>query len=192
MPPAWVKDRTTKEGSSTPPAIPQMQPRHSKKGSEESTRFPARMLYLNGTNISSSREQELENVNVRIDAHGNVFLSAPHYEVSDEATYHPLLPQELPRIPKRQTQPQELPQGRFSKQPQQMEERQANERSVEEPLPDERPLPSGRKGPTSIPKTSRPLPNQGNTEGIRSESKTKNPAETVPPLDNGIPGEKTL
>lgn len=49
-----------------------------------------RSVYLNGKDISSARDQDLHNVEVRIDGTGNIFLDAPHYEVSEEARYTPL------------------------------------------------------------------------------------------------------
>lgn len=50
----------------------------------------ARTLYLNGTDISSARNQTLQGVNVRIDGGGNIFIEAPHYQVHEENTYTPL------------------------------------------------------------------------------------------------------
>ncbi len=50
----------------------------------------ARSLYLNGTDISSARNQTLKNVVVRINDHGDVFLEAPQYQVSEEDTFVPL------------------------------------------------------------------------------------------------------
>ncbi|MEY4064644.1 MAG: hypothetical protein RIR26_852 [Pseudomonadota bacterium] len=68
--------------------------------SELTTDFPARMIYLNGKNISAVRDQQLEGVTVRIDAHGNVHISAPHYEVQESTHYRPLLPGDVPRVSK--------------------------------------------------------------------------------------------
>ncbi len=79
------------------------------------TQFPARVVFLNGANINTVREQELENVNIRIDSIGNIYLTAPQYEVHHDTSYHPLLPNELPRIPKASTQPPTLPGGKYSK-----------------------------------------------------------------------------
>ena len=50
----------------------------------------ARNVYVNGTDISSARHQLMENVNVRIDGDGNLFIEAPHYQVNEESTYIPL------------------------------------------------------------------------------------------------------
>lgn len=86
---------------------------------ELSTDFPARMVYLNGRNISTVREQQLDGVSVRIDAHGNLHISAPHYEVQDSTHYRPLLPRDIPRVSKPAPQVDEplLSRGRFSKSP---------------------------------------------------------------------------
>src|SRR5690606_10690339 len=46
--------------------------------------------FLNGTDISSARSQELKNVNVVINERGDVFIIAPHYQVNEEDTYIPL------------------------------------------------------------------------------------------------------
>ena len=50
----------------------------------------ARNVYVNGLDISSARHQLMENVTVRIDADGNVFIEAPHYQVNEESTFIPL------------------------------------------------------------------------------------------------------
>ena len=67
---------------------------------ELTTDFPARMVYLNGKNVSSIREQQLEGVNVRIDVNGNIHILAPHYEVQESTHYRPLLPHDLPKVSK--------------------------------------------------------------------------------------------
>jgi hypothetical protein len=73
------------------------------------------MIFLNGTNINGVRNQDLTNVSIRIDEAGNFHITAPQYDVQQDSSYHPLMPSELPRFPKRQTGPVDLPQGRFSK-----------------------------------------------------------------------------
>lgn len=83
----------------------------------ESTRFPARIIYLNGNNVSSVRNQTLENVTIRIDENGNVHITAPQYEVATDSSYHPLLPSELPRFPKHRIEIEGMPQGTYSKNP---------------------------------------------------------------------------
>lgn len=102
-------------GQTTPVIETTKQPQ-IKKGSFESTYTPGRVLFLNGENISSIRNQELENVNIRIDKNGNIYIEAPQYEVSTEQSYHPLLPKELPKFKKENVYEQmPLPQGVFSK-----------------------------------------------------------------------------
>jgi len=64
------------------------------------TDFPARVIYLNGRNISSVREQQLEGVNVSIDSHGNIHINAPHYEVQESTHYRPLFGKDLPKFSK--------------------------------------------------------------------------------------------
>lgn len=81
-----------------------------------STDFPARMIYLNGKNVSSVREQKLEGVTVRIDSNGNVHISAPQYEVQESTHYRPLLPHDVPRVSKPVPEADEtLLSGRYSK-----------------------------------------------------------------------------
>ena len=79
------------------------------------TRYPPRLIQLNGVDISAVRGETLENVTVRIDDAGNLELRAPHYDVGTDTSFHPLLPTELPRVPKGRTAPLDLPQGSFSK-----------------------------------------------------------------------------
>lgn len=50
----------------------------------------ARNIYLNGVDISSARHQSMENVNLRIDGNGNVFVEANQYQVNEESTFTPL------------------------------------------------------------------------------------------------------
>jgi hypothetical protein len=49
-----------------------------------------RAVYLNGVDISSAKSQSLEQVNVRIDAKGHLYIEAPQYEVLQESTFVPL------------------------------------------------------------------------------------------------------
>jgi hypothetical protein len=79
------------------------------------TQYPPRSIMLNGVDISAVRGETLENVTVRIDETGNLELRAPHYEVGADTSFHPLLPTELPRVPKGRTEPLNLPKGTFSK-----------------------------------------------------------------------------
>jgi hypothetical protein len=50
----------------------------------------ARSIYLNGIDISNAQSQDLENVNIRINDNGDIFIIAPHYQVNEEETYMPL------------------------------------------------------------------------------------------------------
>jgi len=45
---------------------------------------------MNGVDISSARNQDLRNVHIRIDEYGNVFITAPHYQISEQETFTPL------------------------------------------------------------------------------------------------------
>lgn len=49
-----------------------------------------RSVYLNGIDISSAKNQALSQVNVRIDAQGNIYIEAPQYEVQQETSFVPL------------------------------------------------------------------------------------------------------
>jgi hypothetical protein len=51
---------------------------------------PVRSVFLNGVDISSARSQELKNVDLVINEQGDVFITAPHYQVNEEDTYVPL------------------------------------------------------------------------------------------------------
>lgn len=73
------------------------------------TDFPARMVYLNGRNVSSVREQQLEAVNVSIDSNGNIHITAPHYEVQESTHYRPLFGKDLPKFSKPTAQREEPP-----------------------------------------------------------------------------------
>jgi hypothetical protein len=49
-----------------------------------------RSLYLNGQNISSAYGEQLNGVDLYIDDHGDIFISAPQYQVIQESTQRPL------------------------------------------------------------------------------------------------------
>ena len=49
-----------------------------------------RSVYMNGTDISSARNQNLKNVDIHINENGDIFIVAPHYQVNEEDTYVPL------------------------------------------------------------------------------------------------------
>lgn len=84
------------------PSAEFIQPRKFSKpdAGAPTTDFPARMVYLNGRNVSSVREQQLESVNVNIDANGNIHIMAPHYEVQESTHYRPLFAKDLPKFNK--------------------------------------------------------------------------------------------
>ena len=65
-------------------------------------------VFLNGQGINSVRNQTLENVNVRIAEDGNIYISAPQYEVNVEKNYRPLIPQEIPTYNKEKPTPEFL------------------------------------------------------------------------------------
>ena len=50
----------------------------------------ARNIYLNGKDVSSAKNQIMENVTLQIDRYGNIYIEAPHYEVLEENTFIPL------------------------------------------------------------------------------------------------------
>ncbi len=82
----------------------------------ETTKSSGRALYLNGENINSIRNQILENVNLEIDSNGNIYIIAPHYEVNTDQSFHPLLPNELPKFKKEKSfASPNLPKGIYSK-----------------------------------------------------------------------------
>jgi hypothetical protein len=118
--------------------------RHIRKETFETTYVPGRAIYLNGENISSVRNQDLENVHVQIDPNGNIYIDAPQYEVNTEQSYHPLFPKELPKFPKDISADINLPEGVYSKQTgksvaaddiEQKGERSEKELKVEKPSP---------------------------------------------------------
>lgn len=49
-----------------------------------------RSVYMNGVDISSTRSQDVRNVHVKIDEYGNIFITAPHYQVTEQETFTPL------------------------------------------------------------------------------------------------------
>jgi hypothetical protein len=86
-----------------------------KKLPYDSTYMTGRVIYLNGVNISSVKNQELENVNIHIDNNGNIYIDAPHYEIGVEQSYHPLMPTELPKFPRGEFREAPVPKGIYSK-----------------------------------------------------------------------------
>jgi hypothetical protein len=53
---------------------------------------PNRSVFLNGQDISSARNEELRNVHVKISENGDLFISAPQYQVTESETFMPLSP----------------------------------------------------------------------------------------------------
>jgi hypothetical protein len=51
---------------------------------------PNRSVYFNGVDISSSRNQDLRNVQVKIAENGDVYIVGPQYQVTEEETFMPL------------------------------------------------------------------------------------------------------
>jgi len=50
----------------------------------------ARSVFLNGKDVSSAVGKKLEGVNISIAENGDVFISAPQYQVLEEVSYVPL------------------------------------------------------------------------------------------------------
>jgi hypothetical protein len=49
-----------------------------------------RSVFLNGIDISSTKNQSMQQVNISIDSQGNIYIEAPHYEAQQETTFVPL------------------------------------------------------------------------------------------------------
>jgi hypothetical protein len=49
-----------------------------------------RSIFLNGSDISGARNQQLKNVDVQISENGDLFIVAPHYQVAEEDAFTPL------------------------------------------------------------------------------------------------------
>ena len=54
------------------------------------TRKEDRKVFMNGKNISALTDHELENVHLRIDTSGHIFITARHYKVYEEESYVPI------------------------------------------------------------------------------------------------------
>jgi hypothetical protein len=151
----------------------------------ESTQAPSRMIYLNGTNIGNVRNQELQSVTVRIDEAGNINIIAPQYDVSQESSYHPLLPAELPKFPKAHAQIPGIPEGRYSKDtasPSTLAPR--NEMREEEPA---RSMPASISAEKSIEREpSAPLTTKA---GATTPAIQSSPNNIPPPATPDIPSE---
>ena len=55
-----------------------------------STTTIAGKLFLNGTDITGIKNQDVQQVDIHIDEHGDIYISAPHYSVTEQASYLPL------------------------------------------------------------------------------------------------------
>ncbi len=73
------------------------------KNTFENTSFLKKMTFLNGVNIEGIKNETFENVNVKIDSKGNIYIESSQYEVSREELFHPLLPEEYPKYSKEYT-----------------------------------------------------------------------------------------
>lgn len=49
-----------------------------------------RLIFLNGVDISAARGQQLKKVDIQIAENGDIYISAPHYQVHEEDSYVPL------------------------------------------------------------------------------------------------------
>ncbi len=142
----------------------------------ESTFMTGRIIYLNGVNINSVKNQELDNVNLKIDGSGNIYIEAPHYDISVEQSYHPLMPGELPKFQKTEFMEPNLPKGTYSKETGKLinnEEKQSpifsKEFSAKVPLKDQTPY----KEKTSSQPATETEDKNSNSENTSSETNSK-------------------
>lgn len=163
---SWVTASASSKDSA-----PLMGYRRSKpQMSELTTDFPARMIYLNGKNISTVRDQKMEGVTVRIDANGNVHISAPHYEVQESTHYRPLLPRDVPRVSKPAAAAEEAPPLLLGRQ-----------QKADPPLESQNPKNFG-----DVP----PVQKEGDAaEGVEGDSKAASPTQTSGGGINKSPAE---
>lgn len=69
---------------------------------------PNRSVYLNGVDISSSRNEDLRNVHIKISENGDLFISAPQYQVTEEETFMPLSSYTTKSMPPEHKPPQPM------------------------------------------------------------------------------------
>lgn len=50
----------------------------------------SRSIFVNGIDVSSIKNQTLKKVDVYVDEHGNIYIQAPHYQVTEESSFIPL------------------------------------------------------------------------------------------------------
>lgn len=79
---AFASHSLSAQSMSQPSSLPSSLP--------SKTTQTTRSIFLNGVDISNARQQELRSVHVQIDSDGNVFIKAPHYQVTEEETFIPL------------------------------------------------------------------------------------------------------
>ncbi|WP_186648029.1 hypothetical protein [Fluviispira vulneris] len=135
----------------------------SKRMPYESTYMSGRIIFLNGVNISTVRNQDLENVTVRIDKNGNINIEAPQYEVGVEQSYHPMMPGELPKFPKAEFPDLPVPKGTYSKE---------TGRTTHGPiLPKEfsQPVPASEQSMMSPQNKSEQTPNQSDNNPVQEQ-----------------------
>ena len=60
---------------------------------------PNRSIYMNGVDISSARNQDLRNVHIKISDNGDLYITAPQYQVTEEETFLPLSTRVKPSLP---------------------------------------------------------------------------------------------
>lgn len=67
-----------------------MLPKTSPASTAAAASSGVRGIFMNGTDISGARNQFLKNVDIQISESGDIFIIAPHYQVSEEDAYTPL------------------------------------------------------------------------------------------------------
>lgn len=71
----------------------------------------ARSIFLNGKDISSAKGEKLDNVSVFVSENGDVFITAPQYQVHEEKTFVPLSSRSNPGQVARSTAETSHPEG---------------------------------------------------------------------------------
>lgn len=74
-----------------------------------SSEAAARNIFLNGKDISSAAGQRLDNVNIFISNNGDVFITAPQYQVHEQKSFSPLARQTPPPQQNADNHPRNLP-----------------------------------------------------------------------------------
>lgn len=82
---------------------------------------PNRSVYLNGVDVSSARNQDLRNVHIKISENGDIFISAPQYQVTEEETFMPLSSYTTKSAPPEHKSPQPIVDAANSKTPRTVE-----------------------------------------------------------------------